>query len=138
MVGTPRRWHVYVVDLEPRVGTKPGKRRPCVAIQPSELAAAGLAPHIMVDFSHANSSKKYERQVAVGADVASQLAAGEDRIMGVMVESNLKPGRQDLVAGVPLARGVSITDACIGWDDTVRVLDTLAEGVRKRRLVRGE
>ena len=77
----------------------------------------------MVDFSHANSSKQYQRQVEVGRDVAAQLAAGEDRIIGVMVESNLNPGRQDLGAGQPLAHGVSITDACIGWDDTVRVLE---------------
>ena len=103
-----------------------------------DLAAAGRAPPLMVDFSHANSSRQYQRQVEVGAAVAAQLAAGEDRIMGVMVESNLNPGRQDLVAGTPLAHGVSITDACIGWDDTVRLLDVLAEGVRKRRLVRGE
>ena len=103
-----------------------------------DLAAAGLAPHLMVDFSHANSAKQYQRQMDVGADVAAQLAAGEDRIMGVMVESNLNPGRQDLVPGQPLAHGVSITDACIGWDDTVRLLDDLAEGVRRRRIVRGE
>ena len=121
-----------------RGGRAPNYDAASIEAASKDLAAAGLAPHIMVDFSHANSSKQYERQVAVGADVASQLAAGEDRIMGVMVESNLNPGRQDLVAGVPLARGVSITDACIGWEDTVRVLDTLAEGVRKRRLVRGE
>ena len=110
----------------------------CGAAAGKELAAAGLAPHLMVDFSHANSSKQYQRQMDVGADIAAQLAAGEDRIMGVMVESNLHPGRQDLVAGQPLQRGVSITDACIGWEDTVRLLETLAEGVRKRRLVRGE
>ena len=103
-----------------------------------DLAAAGLAPRLMVDFSHANSAKQYQRQVDVAADVAAQLAAGEDRIMGVMVESNLNPGRQDLVAGQPLAHGVSITDACIGWDDTVRVLDLLAEGVRSRRIARAE
>jgi 3-deoxy-7-phosphoheptulonate synthase len=103
-----------------------------------ELAAAGLAPHLMVDFSHANASRQYQRQMDVGADVAAQLCAGDDRIMGVMVESHLNPGRQDLVAGRPLDYGVSITDACIGWGDTVRLLDTLAEGVGKRRLVRGE
>ncbi len=120
-----------------RGGRSPNYDAASIEAASKELAAAGLAPHIMVDFSHANSSKQYERQVAVGADVASQLAAGEDRIMGVMVESNLNPGRQDLVAGVPLARGVSITDACIGWDDTVRVLDLLAEGVRSRRIARG-
>ena len=103
-----------------------------------ELAAAGLAPHVMVDFSHANCSRQYQRQMDVGADVALQLAAGEDRIMGVMVESNLNPGRQDLVAGQPLAHGVSITDACIGWEDTARLLDVLAGGVRSRRIARGE
>jgi 3-deoxy-7-phosphoheptulonate synthase len=63
---------------------------------------------------------------------------GEDRIMGVMIESHLNPGRQDLVAGQPLAHGVSITDACIGWEDTVRLLDALAEGVRARRLARAD
>jgi 3-deoxy-7-phosphoheptulonate synthase len=103
-----------------------------------ELAAAGLAPHVMIDFSHANSSKQYLRQIDVGGDVAAQLASGEDRIMGVMVESNLNPGRQDLVPGKPLAPGVSITDGCIGWDDTVKVLDLLADGVRRRRLAREE
>jgi len=103
-----------------------------------ELAAAGLAPRLMVDFSHANSSKQYQRQMDVGADVAAQLAASDDRIMGVMVESNLNPGRQDLVAGQPLARGVSITDACIGWEDTAALLETLANGVRARRLARAE
>ena len=99
-----------------------------------ELAAAGLAPRVMIDFSHANASKQYQRQVEVATDVAAQVAAGDERIVGVMIESHLNPGRQDLIAGQPLAHGVSVTDACIGWDDTVRVLDLLAEGVRKRRL----
>jgi 3-deoxy-7-phosphoheptulonate synthase len=121
-----------------RGGRAPNYDAASIETASRELAAAGLAPHIMVDFSHANSSKQYQRQVAVGEDVAAQLAAGEDRLMGVMVESNLNPGRQDLVAGQPLARGVSITDACIGWDDTVRVLDLLAEGVRSRRIARAE
>jgi 3-deoxy-7-phosphoheptulonate synthase len=121
-----------------RGGRAPNYDAASVEAASKELAAAGLAPHLMVDFSHANSSKQYQRQMDVGADIAAQLAAGEDRLMGVMVESNLNPGRQDLVAGQPLERGVSITDACIGWDDTVRLLDVLAEGVRRRRLVRGE
>jgi 3-deoxy-7-phosphoheptulonate synthase len=103
-----------------------------------DLAAAGLAPHVMVDLSHANSSKQYQRQAEVAADVAAQLSAGESRLVGVMVESHLNPGRQDLVPGKPLAYGVSITDACLGWDDTVGVLDTLAAAVRRRRLVREE
>jgi 3-deoxy-7-phosphoheptulonate synthase len=121
-----------------RGGRAPNYDAASIEAASRELAAAGLAPHIMVDFSHANSSKQYQRQVAVGEDVAAQLAAGEDRLMGVMVESNLNPGRQDLVAGQPLERGVSITDACIGWDDTVRLLDVLAEGVRSRRIARAE
>jgi 3-deoxy-7-phosphoheptulonate synthase len=98
-----------------------------------ELAAAGLRQHVMVDFSHANSSKQYQRQIDVGADVADQLAKGEARIMGVMVESHINPGRQDLMPGRPLEYGVSITDACLGWADTTRLLDTLAQGVRARR-----
>ena len=103
-----------------------------------ELAAAGLAQHLMVDLSHANSAKQYRKQLEVGADVARQLAGGERRIVGVMIESHIHPGRQDLVAGKPLAYGVSITDACLGWDETVTLLDTLAEGVRKRRLAAEE
>ncbi|HEX7607062.1 MAG TPA: 3-deoxy-7-phosphoheptulonate synthase [Usitatibacter sp.] len=99
-----------------------------------ELAAAGLAQRLMIDLSHANSSKRYQKQVEVGADVAKQLAAGERRIVGVMVESHINPGRQDLVPGKALEYGVSITDACLGWADTVGLLDALAEGVRKRRV----
>jgi 3-deoxy-7-phosphoheptulonate synthase len=100
-----------------------------------DLAGAGLAPHLMIDFSHANSSKQYQKQVEVAADVAGQLARGESRVVGVMVESHLHPGRQDLVPGKPLDYGVSITDACLGWDDTVKVLDMLAGAVRQRRVV---
>src|SRR5687767_6131855 len=100
----------------------------------AELAGAGLRQHVMVDFSHANSSKQYRKQSEVGADVAAQLAGGERRIIGVMVEGHINPGRQDLVPGKALEYGVSITDACLGWDDTVRLLDALADGVRKRRV----
>jgi 3-deoxy-7-phosphoheptulonate synthase len=99
-----------------------------------DLAAAGLAQRVMVDLSHANSGKQFRRQLDVGADVAAQLAAGERRIVGVMVESHIHPGRQDLLPGKPLEYGVSITDACLGWDETTALLDTLAEGVRKRRI----
>ena len=99
----------------------------------SELAAAGLAPRVMIDCSHANSGKQHERQIEVAADIARQVALGDMRIIGVMLESHLQPGRQDLVAGRPLAYGVSITDACIGWPDTVGVLETLSDAVAKRR-----
>jgi len=100
-----------------------------------DIAAAGLAARLMVDFSHANSSKKFERQVDVAKDVATQLTAGEDRIIGVMVESHLVEGRQDITPDKPLEYGKSVTDACIGWEDSVRVLDILAKAVRERRLV---
>jgi 3-deoxy-7-phosphoheptulonate synthase len=99
-----------------------------------ELACAGLAQRLMVDFSHANSSKQFRKQLDVGADIARQLAAGERRVVGVMIESHINPGRQDLLPGKPLEYGVSITDACLGWSDTVKLLDTLAEGVRQRRV----
>jgi 3-deoxy-7-phosphoheptulonate synthase len=104
----------------------------------AQLAGAGLRQHLMIDCSHANSSKDYRRQLDVAADVAAQLAAGERRIIGVMVESHINPGRQDLVPGKPLAYGVSITDACLGWDETVKLLDSLAEGVRRRRIAADE
>lgn len=101
------------------------------------LADAGIPARIMIDFSHSNSSKKPEKQVEVGQDVARQVTGGDDRIFGVMVESHLKAGRQDLVPGKPLAYGVSITDGCIGWEESRSLLDTLAEAVRKRRLKAG-
>jgi 3-deoxy-7-phosphoheptulonate synthase len=99
-----------------------------------ELAGAGLRQHLMVDFSHANASKQYRRQIDVAADVGAQLAGGERRIVGVMAESHINPGRQDLIPGKPLEYGISITDACLGWDDTVALLEGLAENVRKRRI----
>ena len=88
----------------------------------------------MIDASHGNSQKKHENQLAVARDIADQLSDGESRVFGVMVESHLVAGRQDLVAGRPLAYGQSITDACIGWEDTIAALDTLAEGVAERRV----
>jgi 3-deoxy-7-phosphoheptulonate synthase len=98
-----------------------------------ELAAAGIPAKVMIDFSHANSRKQCALQMDVARDVAAQLACGEDRIFGVMVESHLKEGRQDLVAGKEPEYGMSITDACLGWDKSVELLDTLAEAVRARR-----
>jgi 3-deoxy-7-phosphoheptulonate synthase len=97
------------------------------------LGKAGLEPRLMIDASHANSSKKPENQPAVIDDIATQLEAGESRIVGVMVESHLVAGRQDLVEGQPLTYGQSITDGCIGWDDSVAVLERLAAAVRARR-----
>jgi 3-deoxy-7-phosphoheptulonate synthase len=97
------------------------------------LAKAGLAERLMIDASHANSAKQPENQPRVIADIAAQLEAGEARIHGVMVESHLVAGRQDLVPGCALTYGQSITDGCIGWDATVEVLDRLAKAVRARR-----
>ncbi len=104
-----------------------------------EAAAAAKAPcKLMVDMSHGNSSKKPENQLPVSENIAAQLAAGETRIFGVMVESHLVFGRQDLQPGQTLADltyGQSITDGCIGWDDSLRILENLAKGVSARRTV---
>ena len=98
-----------------------------------ELAKSGLAQRVMVDFSHANSSKQYQKQMDVSTDIAGQLAAGDQRIVGVMVESHLNPGRQDITPGKSLEHGVSVTDACLGWADTEKLLQQLAAAVRERR-----
>jgi 3-deoxy-7-phosphoheptulonate synthase len=98
-----------------------------------ELVKSGLSPKLMIDTSHANSSKKPENQPLVAADVARQVAGGEERIMGVMVESNIVAGRQDVKPGVRLTYGQSITDGCIDWDTTVTVLEELADAVTARR-----
>lgn len=116
-----------------RGGKVPNFDAASVQAASSVLEKAGIAPRLMVDASHANSSKQPENQPAVVADIAGQVAAGEQRIVGVMVESHLLAGRQDPVAGQPLTYGQSITDGCIGWDDSVAVLHTLATAVRQRR-----
>jgi 3-deoxy-7-phosphoheptulonate synthase len=121
-----------------RGGTEPNYDAASVETTCRELASAGLAAKLMIDCSHANSQKRHERQVDVARDVAAQIAAGDDRIFGVMLESHLNPGRQDLVPGQPLHYGVSITDACIGWDTTVETLRALADAVRIRRVQRAD
>ena len=97
------------------------------------LRAAGLREQVMVDVSHANSSKQHQRQVVVAQDVAGQVAAGDARIVGLMIESHLEEGRQDIVPGQPLRPGVSVTDACISLAQTAPVLGALAAAVRARR-----
>jgi 3-deoxy-7-phosphoheptulonate synthase len=121
-----------------RGGKAPNYDAASVEAASRELASAGLAARLMIDFSHANCAKQFKRQLDVARDVAAQLAAGDDRIFGVMVESHLAEGRQDLVPGQPLAHGVSITDPCLGWDDTAQLLDILADAVRQRRLAETE
>jgi 3-deoxy-7-phosphoheptulonate synthase len=105
----------------------------CVADTAERMRAAGLEPRIMIDFSHANSSKDYRRQPLVCHDVAGQIAAGDKRIMGAMIESNLVAGAQKLTPGQPLVYGQSITDACIDWAETHSLLKELAGAVRARR-----
>lgn len=92
---------------------------------------ANISNRIMIDCSHGNSHKKWQEQANVAANIAAQLAAGEDNIGAVMIESNINSGNQKCVQ--PLQYGVSITDACVDWDGTLNILDTLAEGVRARR-----
>jgi 3-deoxy-7-phosphoheptulonate synthase len=98
-----------------------------------QLEAAGLPPRVMIDCSHANSNKDYTRQAIVCRDVAQQIANDGGHILGVMLESNLVAGAQKLVAGQPLVYGQSITDACIGWDETLLLLRELAAAVRSAR-----
>jgi len=96
------------------------------------LRKAGVSERVMVDCSHANSAKKYERQIEVARELGEQIAAGEQRIFGLMIESNLRPGKQDLKPGVTPEPGVSITDGCIGWEQTEAVLRGLAKAAHQR------
>ncbi|MNR79972.1 Phospho-2-dehydro-3-deoxyheptonate aldolase, Phe-sensitive [compost metagenome] len=101
-----------------------------------DIASNGLASRLMIDTSHANSSKKPENQIPVCADIAKQVAGGDTRIVGVMVESHLVGGRQDLIPGKELVYGQSVTDGCINWEDSLGVLEGLAEAVKQRRHVK--
>lgn len=116
-----------------RGGKQPNYDAENVSAAAERLAKAGLAERLMIDLSHSNSSKKHERQIVVGQNVAEQVSGGEERIMGVMIESHLREGRQDLVDTANLLYGQSITDACLGWESTVPLLETLAGAVAKRR-----
>jgi 3-deoxy-7-phosphoheptulonate synthase len=116
-----------------RGGKQPNYDAASVKEATDTLLNAEVNPRLMIDFSHANSQKVYQRQVGVGEDVAQQVAAGNPYIMGVMIESHLREGRQDVEPGVALTYGQSITDACISWEQTVPLLETLAQAVRQRR-----
>jgi 3-deoxy-7-phosphoheptulonate synthase len=98
-----------------------------------QMEQAGLEPRIMVDLSHANSNKNYKRQALVGHDVAAQIASGNRKIIGVMIESNLVAGAQKIVPGQPLVYGQSVTDGCIDWAETHELLAELAAAVKARR-----
>ena len=119
-----------------RGGKQPNFDAAGVDAASNELAAGGLAQRVMIDLSHSNSQKNYLRQLETGHDVATQIARGDERIMGIMIESHLKGGRQDLLPGKELVYGQSITDACIGWEDSLPLLDEFARAIRDRRLER--
>lgn len=116
-----------------RGGIRPNYDAESINIAADEIEAAGLKPRLMVDFSHGNSHKNHLKQIDVGRDVAGQIARGDRRIMGAMIESFLEAGRQDWRTDQDLVYGQSITDACISWDDSEPVLRELAEAVCKRR-----
>jgi len=118
-----------------RGGKEPNYKAEDIDSATDLLEKANLASSLMIDFSHANSKKKHEGQIVVGHEVATQIEAGDARIMGVMIESHLVAGRQDIVAGTKPVYGQSITDACLGWDDTVPLLRALARAVKKRRAI---
>jgi len=116
-----------------RGGKEPNYDSDNIAIACEKLTKAGLSPQVMIDFSHANSRKIPENQMAVCEDVAAQVRGGDKRIMGAMIESHLVAGRQDVVEGVARTYGQSITDACVGFEDSEKMLDMLAKAVRQRR-----
>ena len=119
-----------------RGGKQPNYDAASVQAACEELSRAKLPERVMIDCSHANSSKQFKRQADVARDIADRMAEGERRIVGLMVESNLVEGRQELGAGQALVFGQSVTDPCLGWDDSVKLLEGLAEGVKRRRKLR--
>jgi len=119
-----------------RGGKQPNYSKADVDAACALLQSASLREQVMIDVSHANSSKQHQRQITVAAEVAQQMAAGDQRITGLMIESHLHEGRQDIVPGTPLRPGVSVTDACISMAQTVPVLEELARAVRERRRVK--
>ena len=121
-----------------RGGKAPNYDADAVEAACAQAAQAALACRLMIDASHGNSQKNPQNQIPVLANIAAQLSAGERRIFGVMVESHLVAGRQDLVSGKELVYGQSVTDGCIGWEDSVAALETMAQAVRARRLTANE
>jgi 3-deoxy-7-phosphoheptulonate synthase len=121
-----------------RGGKNPNYDAMSVEAAACDLEKAGLPNTIMIDFSHANCSKDYRRQLVVGRDVAGQIASGDGRIIGAMIESHLNAGQQKREPGKPMVYGQSITDPCIGWDDSEPLLRELAQAVEQRRRALGE
>jgi 3-deoxy-7-phosphoheptulonate synthase len=116
-----------------RGGKEPNFDAPAIEAAAGMMVKGGLSPRLVVDVSHANSRKQHALQLDAARDVAGQIAGGERRIKGVMVESHLVAGRQNQEPGKPLTYGQSITDACLGWDDSALLLGELAAAVRARR-----
>ena len=116
-----------------RGGGRPNYDTESVDIAANAIQDSGLIPKIMIDFSHANSRKQPDKQMRVAEDVAGQIARGETRVIGAMIESNLVGGRQNLTTGADLVYGQSITDACLSWENTAPVLTTLADAAERRR-----
>ena len=140
--GTPAILHTRG-NADCHIILRGGKGRPnydaaSVAAALELLDAARLPKRLMIDLSHDNSGKDPERQPAVAADVGAQIASGNDAIVGVMLESFLLAGRQDLQPGAELCYGQSITDGCIAWEETVEVLEGLAASVRDRKATRAQ
>ncbi|VWC50513.1 phospho-2-dehydro-3-deoxyheptonate aldolase [Burkholderia lata] len=127
---SPGNPHTHVVL---RGGREPNFDASAVNAACERMAAAQCAPRVMIDVSHGNSRRQFRNQLGVGTAVAAQIATGDTRIVGVLIESNLIEGRQDLVPGMPLRYGQSITDACLSFADTTQLLETLAYAVRARR-----
>jgi 3-deoxy-7-phosphoheptulonate synthase len=133
IVATRGNQHCHVILRGGRSG--PNFMPESVTEAASALAKANLRQAVMVDCSHANSQKDHKNQVKVAENLAAQVSAGSAGVFGVMIESNLVEGRQDVVAGKALTHGQSITDACLGFDQTRPVLELLASAVRARRKV---
>jgi 3-deoxy-7-phosphoheptulonate synthase len=116
-----------------RGGKRPNYDAESVNLAAEEMEKAGVIPRLMVDFSHANSHKQYRKQIDVGHDVAGQITRGDIRIIGAMIESHLVGGNQSLTSEKNLTYGQSITDACLAWEDSVPLMELLADAVQKRR-----
>jgi 3-deoxy-7-phosphoheptulonate synthase len=112
---------------------RPNYDRVSVAGVTAKLESSGLNPRLMIDTSHANSQKQFLKQVEVCRDIIHQIKTGQDNIFGLMIESHLVEGRQDFKAGAKLTYGQSITDACIGWEDSEKLLHELADAVKAKR-----
>jgi 3-deoxy-7-phosphoheptulonate synthase len=116
-----------------RGGSEPNYSAEHVNATAKQCSCAGVNEKVMVDFSHANSAKQFKRQLDVSTDIAQQISAGSQSLFGVMIESHLVEGNQKVVEGQELTYGQSITDACIGWQDTEAVMEQLSQAVLARR-----